>query len=483
MSDRPNILFLFPDQLRPDFLGCGGADFVRTPHIDSIAAQGVRYTRAYSASPICVPARASLLTGLDPIRNGVTSNGQWLRPDLAACGIRTWPEQLDAQGYYTAAVGKMHFYPWDIGMGFRHRVIAEDKRWLHIRDDYYRFLRERGHRKYHGDEHEGYQEGRGAIVNKLPYELQVDHFVGQEACRFIRTYGEDGPFALMVGFPGPHCPYDPAPEFLELFRPEDMPDSIPGAPDGIPRLRQNNVNGNKQAWNGVDYSQFTEMHKKKIRAHYAALIAQIDDQIGQILAALDAKGILDDTLIVFASDHGDFLGDHDLIGKGSFFEGSNHVPLLVRRPGVDGPAVCDDLVELTDVTSTLLHFGGCKIPGHMDSIPLPGLGIERERPRDRVVGATSGGWMLHDGRWKLHKYATGEILLFDLEEDPDEQRNLIGDPAHAQKFLELDTRLTREIMRSIAASHHDKGLDSNNVLWSSEEFGKQNVPRTYPNPL
>ena len=152
-AKNPNLLFIMPDQLRADFLSCYGATFIDTPHIDSIAEGGVRYERAYSASPICVPARASLLTGLNAIKNGVTDNGQWLSPDLAACGIETWPQTLSDQGYYTAAIGKMHFYPWDINLGFQYRVAAEDKRWLEIRDDYYHFLKEGGYRKLHGNEH------------------------------------------------------------------------------------------------------------------------------------------------------------------------------------------------------------------------------------------------------------------------------------------------------------------------------------------
>ncbi len=227
MTDQPNLIFIMPDQLRYDFLSCYGADFVETPNIDSIAEQGVRYTRAYSVSPICVPARALLLTGRNAIKNGVTDNGQWLRPDLADCGIQTWPELLNEQGYYTAAIGKMHFYPWDITHGFQYRVAAEDKRWIHVRDEYYHFLREQGERKYHGNEHEGYFENKGAIVNRLPWELSVDHFVGEEACRFIRKYGDERPFAMMVGFPGPHCPYDPNEEWLEGLDIEAMPSSVP----------------------------------------------------------------------------------------------------------------------------------------------------------------------------------------------------------------------------------------------------------------
>ncbi len=176
MTNQPptNILFILPDQLRYDFLSCYGAEFITTPNIDSLSEEGVMYRRAISPFPICVPARASLLTGRNALENGVLDNGHWLRPDLAECGIKTWPELLTENGYQTAAIGKMHFYPWDAEHGFRYRMIAEDKRYLHIRDDYAEFLARSGLRKFHGNEHEGYFENKGAIISKVPLHLQVD---------------------------------------------------------------------------------------------------------------------------------------------------------------------------------------------------------------------------------------------------------------------------------------------------------------------
>ena len=136
-SKRPNIVFLFPDQFRADFTGFNGADWLNTPNIDSIAENGVSYSNSFSASPICVPARTALLTGMNAIRNGVTTNLHNLRADWRDAGLRTWPEILSENGYYTAGIGKMHFYPWDERRGFQYRVICEDKIWLEVRDDYY----------------------------------------------------------------------------------------------------------------------------------------------------------------------------------------------------------------------------------------------------------------------------------------------------------------------------------------------------------
>jgi arylsulfatase A-like enzyme len=420
---------------------------------------------------------------MNAIKNGVTSNGQWLRPDLPDLGVRTWPEILAANGYYTAAIGKMHFYPWDSALGFRYRVAAEDKRWIHIRDEYYNHLREHGYRKFHGNEHDGYYENRGAIINRLPWEYSVDHFVGQEAAKFIRTYGEETPFAVMVSFPGPHCPYDPNEEFLAGIDPTAMPAAIPAVAENSERLRQQNIDGNRRPWNGVDYTEFSNVHKQKIRVHYAALVAQIDREVGEILAALREQGRLEDTLIIFTSDHGDYLGDHDLIGKGTFYEGSIRVPLIVRLPGGAKAQTYSDLVELGDITATILAAAGCDLPTYMDSIPLPAIGLRQTSPRRRIVGMTSGGWMLYDGTWKLVKYATGDVHLFNLADDPHEQHNLIHDEQHRQKLLAMDIQLTQEIMRSIVAANQEKAVDTGNSLWSDPEYGKRGYQRTYPYPI
>lgn len=481
MSKRPNIVFILADQLRYDFMSCNGASFISTPHIDSLAQQGVRYTRAYSAHPLCVPARVSLLTGMDAIKNGVLDNGQFLRPDHAACGIHTWPEKLNASGYYTAAIGKMHFYPWDLRLGFQYRAIAEDKRWVHIRDDYYHYLAAHDLRKYHGNEHEGYYENKGAIINRLPLEFTVDRFVGQEACRFIREHGQEQPFAMMVGFPGPHCPYDPTPEYA-TYDPAEMPAPIPAVPGDADILRQHNIEGNKQPWNGVDYGDFTDAHKRKIRAHYAGLVKAIDDEVGQIIAALQAKGLLESTIIVFASDHGDYLGDHGLMGKGHFYQSSIHVPLIVRLPDGQGGRAYDGLVALTDLTPTLLAWAECEAPAYMDAIPLPGASACIVEPREWIVGELAGGWMLDDGEWRLSKYATGEAMLFHLTEDPHEQHNLIRDPGYRAIFARMDAELTRAIMHSMSEASHDRRVyvrDLSQDPW----FGREGWQRPYPRDI
>ena len=478
---RPNLLFIMADQLRADFLSCYGADFIDTPHIDSLADEGVLYPNSYSPSPVCVPARCVLLTGRDAIANGVLGNQHFLRPDLEQTGVLTWAQILGEAGYLTASIGKMHFYPWDADLGFQHRVICEDKRWLDIEDDYYHHLHGKGLRKLHGRDHEGYQENRGAII--CPYDLDDswDGFVGAQAERFVREYDDERPFAAMVGFPGPHCPYDPCAEYAAMFDPADMPAPAPYVVAQDQHLRDANVRGNRAAWNGVDYATFTDAHKAKIRAHYAALVKQIDTQVGRILQALRETGRLDDTVIIFASDHGDMLGDHGLIGKANFYEGSCRVPMLVRHPGHGCRSVNESLVSLEDVTATLLRFAGVDLPPWYDSVPLPGLGLQGAG-RERIFGFLGNACMIFDGRFKWVKYAGGEQMLFRRDADPQEIDDLADTDVGRQIARRLDGELTTRMLRSMQAAHSERVV-AHEPLWDSPAFGQRGWQRRYPQSM
>ncbi|WP_269525458.1 sulfatase family protein [Coraliomargarita parva] len=486
-KSRPNILFMMADQLRWDFLGYAGASFIRTPNIDRLAKESTRYCRAYSIHPLCVPARASLITGMHGLRTGVLTNGQWIRPDYEKQGIQTWPSRLSQLGYSTAGIGKMHFYPWSERMGFDYRSVTEDKRWPCIRDDYYRYLRGHGSRKYTGLEHEGYLENKGAVISRNPWELSWDHFVGSEAVDYINRYGHETPFAMMVGFTGPHCPYDPNEEFTVDIDPNQIPKPAPSVSNDCAELKRRNHNGNRMAWNGVDLDGWTLEQKQRVRHHYAGLIQQIDREVGDILDALEASGQLDNTLIIFTSDHGDYVGDHDMAGKGSYYEGSCHIPLIVRDPLTQRGCDCDELVTLMDVTATILAYAGAEISSELDCVPLPQLPYPNQdmnaaTPRKSILGALSDGCMYLSGPWKYAKYATGEITLFNLQEDPMEQHNRINDPSCYSLMLEFEQALCREMIPMIHSGHHDKVIDNGNQLWISEAFGRENYTRTYPCP-
>ncbi len=478
---RPNIVFLLPDQQRHDFLGCYGAPFVRTPNIDGLCTGGTRYTHAYSLHPVCVPARCALLTGMHGMRTGVLENGSFLPADRTDLGMRTWPEILADAGYDTAAVGKMHFYPWDSTHGFAYRDIAEDKRWIHIQDDYATHLRSKGLRKTHGNEHAEYHEHGGAVVSPLSHEDSVDRYVGEAACRYIADREAGRPFALMVGFPSPHCPYDPVLEFAERYAPEDMPPAIEDGHADLPRLHARFIEAHKAPWCDLDYSTLSPKTKAVIRAHYAALVEQIDVEVGRIIDALKVSGEYDNTVIIYASDHGDLLGDHDMVGKSVFYESSIHVPLIVHEPWRTDAAVCDRLVSLHDITATILSYARCERPTACDARPLPGFdagGADGDGGRNYLVGALSDGWMCFDGRYRLALYGAGEALLFDLDDDPQEVHNLYTLRESAEIRSRLAARLAAEMMDHLAVRNRTLRLPPG--LSVSAEFGRRGWRRPTP---
>lgn len=474
-----NIVFIMPDQLRADFIGCYGADFIQTPHIDGLAQQGVRYQRAVSPSPICVPARAALLTGRNAIRNGVIDNSHWLRPDDHEMGITTWAEDLHEAGYQTAAIGKMHFYPWDISEGFAHRIIAEDKRHIGLQDDYADYLASYGLRKLHGNEHEGYYENKGAIIDRIPLEHQVDGWVAEETVKYIENYESDTPFAIMVGLPSPHCPYDPPLRYAR-YHADDMPDAIPATTDSEV-FRDRVIESNKRDWNGVDYTDFTDAQKKKVRAHYSGLVTLVDDCVGHIMDGLKNSGHFDNTIIIFTSDHGDFLGDYDFIGKDNFYESAIHVPMIVSHPEQRQASVVESPVSLTDISATIRQIADVPFQPTHDAMPLAGMPNQNNPAREYVFGALANGFMLTSNEWKLCRYHIGQTALYHLTEDPYEQHNLAHDPAYLSTLLELDAILQREILESVLDGHCDKHVNIH-VLDADNPYSQRNWQRPYPAP-
>ncbi len=486
MNQTQNILFLFPDQMRADFLGCYGADFVETPHIDSLAAEGIRCERALSHAPVCVPARASLLTGRNALKNGVLDNNHWLHPEDHSYGIRTWPELLSEAGYATAAVGKMHFYPFDAAEGFQERRIAEDKRFIYLHDDYAEYLEQHGYRKYHGAEHAGYFEQKGAMISRIPAENQVDRWVAEQTIDYLRGADGDRPFAVMSGFPGPHCPYDPPEEYLDRVTADRLPSPIPPTAESD-RYKPIMDAGFRRFWNQVDYSDLDETHIRKIRHHYAALIAQIDDCVGTIIAALKDLGLYDNTMIIFTSDHGDFVGDYRLMGKQLFYESAIRVPLIIKPPGGrPEPQTWPAPVSLTDINATILDTAGVRYSKNDDSIALPygntvnsGSAQPAAGRREYLFGINMRGCMLVKDNWKLIRYSDGCRQLFDTDRDPLEQHNLADTAEHEAVRHELEEILWREMITSAKASHEDKLVHETAGLGKGR-FGRPGWQRPYP---
>ncbi|GAB5376932.1 MAG: sulfatase-like hydrolase/transferase [Acuticoccus sp.] len=455
MTRQPNILFIMPDQLRADFVGLYGADFVRTPHIDSLGAYGDTFDNAVSPFPICVPCRAALLTGRNAIETGVLDNTKWLRPERTAIGTRNWTTLLGEAGYHTAAIGKMHFTPWDADEGFAERRISDDKRHIAIEDDYFDYLAAHGRRKTHGRELAGYDETKGAVLAAHPAEHLQDRWVANETIAFLDRQSPGRPFAAFIGFPSPHCPYDPTPEALAAVDAARIPPPIPPTADSD-GLRAEMIASYLKPWADVDYTDLDADQIRAIRHHYVALIEMLDGEIGRVLDALRSGPFARDTVVIFCSDHGDYVGDYRLMGKTFFHEPSSRVPLVVadwRKPAA--PRRIAAPVALPDIYATLLELAGIASPYRESAYRSL---FAAPDPARMVFGLAPNGLMARSETFKLCRYTGLPAQAFDLARDPAEQHNVFADPACREVVDAHDRFLTDTLMGSLMRAHADKSV-------------------------
>ena len=434
-----NLLFIITDQQRWDSLPCYGLDFMQTPALDRLAREGMVFDNCVTPSPVCVPYRATMMCGQYPATTGVLGNGQWL-PDTSV----TWPERFGAAGIRTAAIGKMHFTPWDLMAGFDERIIAEDKRHVYLPDDHVKFLRAHGMERFHPTEKPGYFENLGASVTPRPRKFHIDAFVGDQAASWIQKNGKD-PFAIWVSFPGPHDPYDPPEEMASMYYDAPIPEPI-GSPEELagkpPAQRRRNSGSLNNSMYRIDPSQTTPEIRRRWRAHYYANISLIDGGIGKMLDALESVGALDDTLIVFNSDHGDALGDHGLCYKSFFYNAMVHTPLLIRGPGVPRGRRCPALVNAIDLVPLFYRACGIAPPDTLEGVDITPLFRDPTATvQDAVFSEISGRAMVQTARHKYAHYSDGVGELYDLQTDPDELTNLAGRPEYAAVERDLRGRL------------------------------------------
>jgi len=442
-----NLLFVTTDQQRWDSLPCYGLHFMRTPALDRLASEGLVFERCIVPAPLCVPCRAAILSGQYPSTTGVLGNSHWLSD-----AVPTWPALLSAAGRRrTAAVGKMHFNPWDDPGGFQERIIAEDKRHTYLPDDHVKFLQAHGLERPHPTANPGYFETLGAPVTPRPRRFHIDAFIGDQAADWVARNARQ-PFALWVSFAGPHDPYDPPEEMAGLY--DDAPIPAPvGAPEELlhkpPAQRNRGKNSLHNSMYRIDLSQATPEHYRRWRAHYYANITLIDEGIGKILAALDAARIRDETLIVFTSDHGDALGDHGLPYKGFFYDSMAHVPLILRGPGVPAGRRCASLVSTLDLIPLFYRACGLEPPDTLQGEDLSTLLRDPEASiRQAVFSENLGRAMVQTDLYKYAHYSDGSAELYDLRADPHEIANLTGDPRHAETERRLRGLLLEHGLRN-----------------------------------
>ncbi|MBK1783516.1 sulfatase family protein [Prauserella cavernicola] len=465
-ASRPNIVLIITDQQRFDTIAALGHDHVDTPHLDRLVREGTAFTRTYVSAPSCSPSRASLFTGVYPHSLGVLRNEELWR--------HSWVESLSESGYHCVNVGKMHTHPWETPMGFHERTVVENKDRDHpnvpfFHDQWDKALWMLGERKptrttYR--ERADYGERLGAFEWTLPEDMHSDVFVSGHARWWLDTYPGDEPFFLQIGFPGPHPPYDPVARHLEPYQDRDVPlpvvsdDDLAGQPRALKELREHHQANDHDAI--VHLASPTEEQSARQRRHYYANITMIDEQLGLLLEALERRGVLDDTVIMFTSDHGDCLGDHGHSQKWTMYDPSVRVPAIVWGPGrvAEGRRV-DALTSMMDLGPTILELAGLEPPAWMEAESLmPALRGEpwqgrayvfSEHARDMILTGTELMTMVRDERWKLVEFVdSDEGQLFDLDTDPDELRNLWDE--RDDEVTAAKSRLSRVLARWRAQS-------------------------------
>jgi choline-sulfatase len=456
---RPNILFIMTDQCRADALGCSGG-WARTPALDSIADEGVRFANAVTTSPVCIPARVSLALGQYPHSTHLWHNLRYTMPAAAP----NWMRALRELGYRTSLFGKTHLHPH--GGDLRER---EDLMHAYGLDDVDEIggprasARVLSHMTARWQEQglwEAYQEDyRDRFANDptttrpsvLPLEEYADVYVGQRAKEYLASYDREEPWFCWVSFGGPHEPWDTPEPFAGLHDPAEMPDPLP-RPE---QRRENRPHGVlDRMFDERSSDALTPERVAAMRANYAGNMALIDDQVGQILELLRERGELEKTVIAFSSDHGELNGDHGLAYKGNFLDGCLRVPLLVRTPdtaaGPQAGSVCDSPAEWLDLGPTLVELAGGALEYEQFGVSLcPVLDDPEAEHRSEALSEISGEAMILTPEWKCAVNRQGEVyLLFDVQNDPGEQRNLAGEAEMREIEDALRGRLLERLMES-----------------------------------
>lgn len=456
---RPNIVLVMTDQQRFDTIAALGFPHMVTPHLDRLVGEGVSFRRMMVTSPSCAPSRASLFTGLYPHAHGVLRNDEVWR--------WTWVQLLAEAGYHCVNVGKMHTHPFEQSFGFHERHVVENKDRAHPKlpfflDNWDKALWIRGVEKPDRRSYRrraDYRERLGAFEWTLDADLHPDNFTGNLALHWLEVWNGTKPFFLQLGLPGPHPPYDPTPDALALYRDRDIPEPITGPndlagqPEALHALRREHFSSDHDAI--VHLPEPTPAQTRRQREHYCANVTMIDAIVGRLLEALGRRGVLDDTVVVFTSDHGDCLNDHGHSQKWTMFEPSVHVPGIVWSPGTGiAPRRCDAPVSLMDLGPTVLELAGARPPDWMQAESLLPIvrgerGSVRERvyaehARDMILSGTERMTMVCDADWKCVTFSdSAEGQLFDLQRDPHEVDNLWGRPAHAARQAALVADIAR----------------------------------------
>jgi arylsulfatase A-like enzyme len=453
-SKRPNIIFISAEQQRGDTLHCNGADWMHTPHLDALAKESVRFTRAFSCAATCVSSRAAFYTALYPHNTGILGF-------YRSSGRLHWLHRLRERGYHTAHIGKTHL-PHD---GWDESIAELSNKYQRIPDegprDWHKALYAAGYEpplNLHNTMPD-YYDNLAAIEWPLPEELHPDMWVGDQVLKWLeaRDTGDDAaPFYLHVGFLSPHDLYDPPRRFIDIYDDDDIPMpqvdelELQGIPDEL--WAEQRRDETRHGITVVHASHATPERIRRMRKHYYALITLVDDKVGQILDAVRRKGLWDNTIIIYTSDHGDHLFDHNLHYKGELYDSIINIPLLIHAPDALEPGrKVTDLVSHVDVAQYILEKAGVE-RDDLDGISLAPV-VDQGVPHTRQYAYAEEGAtglrpepdllaMICSKTHKLVYYAGGRTgQLYNLEHDPRETRNLWGKDEAREVQADLTARL------------------------------------------
>lgn len=477
LPERPHIILIMTDQQRFDTLAAWGYGQMITPHMDRLAAEGVSFRQAYCPGATCIASRAAIFTGMYGHNTGAYSFHHW-------GDHRNWVQDLADNGYWCVNIGKMHFSPRDVPGGFHERVIVENPtNMTHAQggadDDWGNYLRFHGQTRPNNrnrTDPEWMKKHQG-IPWHLEERFHSDVFIGDSAVTWIDTYQGDKPLFLMAGFTGPHEPWDPLPRHLELYKDKPMPPRFlkEGELDEKPPQHTTHLefHANTGHESQIDLRGASDPEIDEMKRHYFAKITTVDEQIGRVLASLEQRGWLENSLLIFCSDHGEMLGDHGLAYKWLMYDPIVHIPLIIRHPGsVDNPSTVTDLVSLMDLGPTILQAAGIDAPTYMEGQSLlPYLNGEPIEPREFVFCEDNYQVMMRSQTHKLVYYIGQEAgELYDLSADPHELENLWERPEAAEMKGYLLGRLLAWLSGSV---YYNAGYRQNRarhygLRWPSE---------------
>lgn len=438
----PHVILLMTDQQRFDALGCAGNSSCLTPNLDRLAEDGNLFSYGYSSVPSSTPARAGLVTGMSPWNHGMLGYGK-----EAERYPHEFPREMKKLGYKAIGIGKMHWYPQWNRRGLDVLLSDESGRVdsPNYMSDYRKWFNLHACGLNPDTTGVGWNDHRGAIY-KLPEELHPTTWTGATAVEMIHNYQSDQPLYLKVSFARPHSPYDPPQRFHDMY--DNAPEPpVPAMGDWVPQEWKDKTD--PLAEPSAAAGNFGDEYAKKSRRFYYANVTYVDEWIGKIIDELKKKGMYDNAIIFFVSDHGDMLGDHCMWRKTYAYEGSSRVPFIVKLPKnmkscyKRGEVITDKVVELRDVLPTAIDIANGTQPEIMDGKSLLPLFESKDAEWRQYLDlehtscyfAKSGWCALTDGNMKyIYFYNTGKEQFFDLKKDPYEEKELSQSKKYQKKL-------------------------------------------------